>query len=92
MSWSYFCSNVFIIEQDRPKSASNNTQQPKITKSVLILIASQVKEFAGPEKLVLAGSGCESTLHTIEMTQQMAQVGADAAVIITPHCESELFP
>ena len=47
----------------------------------------QVKEFAGPDKLVLAGSGCESTLHTIQMTQKMAEVGADAAVVITPHCK-----
>ncbi len=36
------------------------------------------------DKLVLAGSGCESTRATIEMTLAMAEAGADAAVVITP--------
>merc|ERR1719193_839195 len=43
-----------------------------------------VKEKAGPGKLVLAGSGCESTLETIQVTQAMAEAGADVAVVITP--------
>jgi len=43
-----------------------------------------VKENVGPGKLVLAGSGCESTMETIEMTQAMAEAGADVAVVITP--------
>jgi hypothetical protein len=34
--------------------------------------------------LVLAGSGCESTRATIQMTAAMAAAGADAAVVITP--------
>jgi len=36
------------------------------------------------DKLLLAGSGCESTKATIEMTSLMAEAGADAAVVITP--------
>ena len=32
----------------------------------------------------MAGSGCESTNQTIEMTTKMAEAGADAAVVITP--------
>lgn len=36
------------------------------------------------DKLLLAGSGCESTGATIEMTSLMAEAGADAAVVITP--------
>jgi len=43
-----------------------------------------VKEQAGPGKLVLAGSGCESTLETIQVTKAMADAGADVAVVITP--------
>ena len=35
-------------------------------------------------KLVLAGSGCESTRETIQMTKAMADAGADIAVVITP--------
>jgi len=44
----------------------------------------RVKSLAGPDKLVLAGSGCESTQATIQMTNAMAEAGADAAMVITP--------
>ncbi len=40
--------------------------------------------FLFTDKLVLAGSGCESTRATIQMTAAMAAAGADAAVVITP--------
>jgi len=43
-----------------------------------------VKEEAGAGQLVLAGSGCESTRETIEMTSAMAEAGADVAVVYTP--------
>jgi len=39
---------------------------------------------AGAGQLVLAGSGCESTRETIEMTSAMAEAGADVAVVYTP--------
>ena len=38
----------------------------------------------GTDKVLLAGSGCESTLETMRMTEDMAGAGADAAVIVTP--------
>jgi len=44
----------------------------------------KVREFSAKDKLVLAGSGCESTAQTIDMTKKMAEAGADAAVVITP--------
>jgi len=43
----------------------------------------KVKSF-NSDKLLLAGSGCESTQATIQMTSAMAEAGADAAVVITP--------
>lgn len=36
-------------------------------------------------KLLIAGTGCESTRETIVLTRQAADVGADAALVITPH-------
>jgi len=44
----------------------------------------RVREIIPSDKLIIAGSGCESTSHTIEMTQKMATAGADAALVITP--------
>jgi 4-hydroxy-2-oxoglutarate aldolase len=35
--------------------------------------------------LVIAGTGCESTKETIELTQDCADRGAHAALVITPH-------
>ncbi|XP_078589104.1 4-hydroxy-2-oxoglutarate aldolase, mitochondrial-like isoform X1 [Branchiostoma floridae x Branchiostoma japonicum] len=43
-----------------------------------------VKQAAAPGKLIIAGSGCESTQATIAMTQKMAEAGADVAMVITP--------
>ena len=35
--------------------------------------------------LVIAGTGCESTKETIELTQDCADRGAHAALVVTPH-------
>jgi 4-hydroxy-2-oxoglutarate aldolase len=37
------------------------------------------------DKLLIAGTGCESTGATIALTADAAQIGADAALVITPH-------
>jgi len=39
----------------------------------------------GKEKLLIAGTGLESTSKTIELTLKMAELGADAALVLTPH-------
>jgi 4-hydroxy-2-oxoglutarate aldolase len=36
------------------------------------------------DKRFLAGTGCESTLCTLKLTEQAAALGADAAVVLTP--------
>jgi 4-hydroxy-2-oxoglutarate aldolase len=36
-------------------------------------------------RLLLAGTGCESTRQTIALTRQAAEAGADAALVVTPH-------
>jgi 4-hydroxy-2-oxoglutarate aldolase len=38
-----------------------------------------------PSKLLLAGTGCQSTRETIALTRRAADVGADAALAVTPH-------
>jgi 4-hydroxy-2-oxoglutarate aldolase len=37
------------------------------------------------EKLLIAGTGCESTRQTIALTCRAAEAGADVALIVTPH-------
>jgi len=36
------------------------------------------------DKLFVAGTACESTICTLELTEQAAAVGADAAIVLTP--------
>lgn len=43
-----------------------------------------VREHAAEGKFVFAGTGCEGTIETIRLTKKAAELGADAAVIITP--------
>jgi 4-hydroxy-2-oxoglutarate aldolase len=38
-----------------------------------------------PDKLLIAGTGLESTRATIALTCQAADAGADAALVVTPH-------
>ncbi len=35
-------------------------------------------------KLMIAGTGCESTVNTIALTEEAANIGADAAIIVNP--------
>ncbi len=37
------------------------------------------------DRLMIAGTGCESTRATIALTRRAAEVGADAALVVTPH-------
>jgi 4-hydroxy-2-oxoglutarate aldolase len=37
------------------------------------------------DKLLIAGTGCESTRQTIALTRLAADAGADAALVVTPH-------
>merc|ERR1711874_646714 len=45
-----------------------------------------VKNICGSGKLLLAGSGAESTIETVRMTEAMAAAGADVAVVVPPSC------
>jgi len=44
-----------------------------------------VKEEAGKEKKLIAGTGAESTSETIERTKRAAELGYDAALVKTPY-------
>ncbi len=37
------------------------------------------------EKLMIAGTGCQSTAETLELTKTAASLGADAALVLPPH-------
>ncbi|MCF8083414.1 MAG: dihydrodipicolinate synthase family protein, partial [Deltaproteobacteria bacterium] len=37
------------------------------------------------DHIFIAGTGCESTRATLDLTEKAARVGADAAMVVTPH-------
>jgi 4-hydroxy-2-oxoglutarate aldolase len=44
-----------------------------------------VRELLPSGKLLIAGTGCESTAGTIRLTREVGRAGADAALVINPH-------
>lgn len=48
-----------------------------------VLVAA--REAIPRDKKFIAGTGANSTLHTIRQTRRAAEIGADAAIVITPH-------
>jgi 4-hydroxy-2-oxoglutarate aldolase len=43
------------------------------------------------ERALLAGTGADSTVQTIRQTRRAAELGADLAVVVTPHYFTEAF-
>ncbi len=61
----------------------SNGEFPLLTPEERVEVVRRVRELA-PRRLVLAGSGAQSTAATIHLTHAMAAVGADAAIVVTP--------
>ncbi|XP_066477992.1 4-hydroxy-2-oxoglutarate aldolase, mitochondrial [Tiliqua scincoides] len=62
----------------------SNGEAPYLTQQERLEVVRCVRQNIPKEKLLLAGSGCESTKGTIELTAQMADKGADIALVVTP--------
>jgi 4-hydroxy-2-oxoglutarate aldolase len=43
------------------------------------------------EMLMIAGTGCQSTGETVDLTQKAAELGADVALVLTPHYYRKLM-
>ena len=48
-------------------------------------LVKRVADFTPDHMLVIAGTGCESTKETIDLTRDCAECGAHAALVVTPH-------
>lgn len=47
-------------------------------------VIATVREHAAPDKVVIAGTGALSTAEAIRLTQRAGELGADAALVVTP--------
>lgn len=62
----------------------SNGEYPYLTTEERVEVVKRVKRALPKDKLVMAGSGCESTRATIQMSQRMADTGADCVLVVTP--------
>ena len=56
-----------------------------LTDDEKIRLLSLAREHFPKDRPIIAGTGCESTRNTIDLTCRAAEAGSDAALVITPH-------
>jgi 4-hydroxy-2-oxoglutarate aldolase len=62
----------------------SNGEFPSLTASERLEVVAAAREVVPRSRLLIAGSGAESTRETIALTREMAARGADAALVVTP--------
>ncbi|NWV12207.1 HOGA1 protein, partial [Ptilonorhynchus violaceus] len=62
----------------------SNGEYPYLAPHERVEVVRCVRQALPRDRLLLAGSGCESTQATIELTVSMAEAGADMALVVTP--------
>jgi 4-hydroxy-2-oxoglutarate aldolase len=58
---------------------------PMLSEAERDRVLAGAREAIPPGKTYLAGTGANSTLHTIRQTKRAAELGADVAIVVTPH-------
>jgi dihydrodipicolinate synthase/N-acetylneuraminate lyase len=64
---------------------------PLLSESERDAILTAAREAIPRDKAFIAGTGSNSTLLTIRQTKRAAEIGADAAIVITPHYFTKAF-
>ncbi|XP_077113156.1 4-hydroxy-2-oxoglutarate aldolase, mitochondrial isoform X1 [Ranitomeya variabilis] len=62
----------------------SNGEYAFLSREERLEVVRQVRQKLPKEKILIAGSGCESTQATIEMSRQMGEAGAEAVLVVTP--------
>ncbi|XP_061686280.1 4-hydroxy-2-oxoglutarate aldolase, mitochondrial [Syngnathoides biaculeatus] len=62
----------------------SNGEYPYLTEEERVEVVKRVRRLMPANKLLIAGSGCESTRATMELTAKMSAAGADAVLVVTP--------
>ncbi|XP_074883049.1 4-hydroxy-2-oxoglutarate aldolase, mitochondrial [Buteo buteo] len=62
----------------------SNGEYPYLALRERLELVSCVRRALPRDRLLLAGSGCESTQATIKLTVSVAEAGADVALVVTP--------
>jgi 4-hydroxy-2-oxoglutarate aldolase len=71
----------------------SNGEAVYLTEREKLQVWETARQAIPPDKLMIAGTGCESTRQTVALTRQAAGAGADAALVVTPHYfDSKMTP
>ncbi|XP_061589138.1 4-hydroxy-2-oxoglutarate aldolase, mitochondrial [Cololabis saira] len=62
----------------------SNGEYPYLTEDERVEVVKTVRQSLPKGKLLLAGSGCESTRATVQLTEKMSAAGADAVLVVNP--------
>lgn len=62
----------------------SNSEFVYLTEEEKIRILEVARENTPPDKVMIAGTGCEATEATITLTKQAAAIGVDAVMVVTP--------
>jgi 4-hydroxy-2-oxoglutarate aldolase len=63
----------------------SNGEAVYLTEEEKLRVLQVSRQVIPADKLLIAGTGCESARATIALTHQAAQAGADVALVVTPH-------
>ncbi|XP_023707875.1 4-hydroxy-2-oxoglutarate aldolase, mitochondrial-like isoform X1 [Cryptotermes secundus] len=62
----------------------SNGEYPLMTSQERVEMVSRVRQLIAPDRLLIAGSSCESTRNTVELSNKMAAAGANAVMVVNP--------
>jgi 4-hydroxy-2-oxoglutarate aldolase len=62
----------------------SNGEYVMLSEKEKTLLMETARAAISPDMLMIAGTGCQSTTETIALTRKAADIGADAALVITP--------
>jgi 4-hydroxy-2-oxoglutarate aldolase len=63
----------------------SNGEAAYLTEDEKVAILETARKAIPADKVLVSGTGCETTRQTIALTHRAADAGADAALVITPH-------
>lgn len=63
----------------------SNGEYVALSEAEKLAVLARVRESLSTDKLLIAGTGCDGTAPTIALTRRAAELGADAAIVVTPH-------
>jgi 4-hydroxy-2-oxoglutarate aldolase len=87
ISYEYLKANLKKLAQTELSGIvvlGSNGEFPYLTYGEKVKLIETARAELPADKKVIAGTGCESTKETIQLTKDAAKAGAEAALIITP--------